>query len=108
MSTDAIWVIRRPMTHRHLRTLIREAAALRHRRVTRRFRNEIGNSITVTVEETEDTGTRADSGEDATFDAVRIVIEGPTSVAENTITRKEAEVLLSSLLRVLRPAPEGR
>jgi hypothetical protein len=96
------------MTHSHLRALIREAAALRHRRVTRRFRNEIGNSITVAVEETEDTGTRADSGEDATFDAVRIVIEGPTSVSENTITRKEAEVLLSSLLRVLRPAPEGR
>lgn len=52
--------------------------------------------------------TRADNGEDESFDAVRIVIEGPTSVSENTITRKEAEVLLSSLLRVLRPVPEGR
>lgn len=64
--------------------------------------------MAVTVAETEDTGTRADSGEDATRDAVRIVIEGPTSVSENTITRKAAEVLLSSLLRALRPAPDGR
>ncbi len=92
-----------------LRQLIREAAhrqeAHKRRKATRRFTNEIGNPIRVLVEETQDTGTNHETGASSSFDAVRIVVEGPTSVSENTLTRGEAEELLNCLLRVLRPDP---
>jgi len=65
--------------------------------------NEIGNTIRIVVEETEDTGTNAVTGRHCRFRALRLVMEGPTSLSENTITRKEAEVLLDCLIQVLRP-----
>ena len=72
-------------------------------RSARRFTNEIGNPIRLVVEETTDTGTNAETGRRYRFEAVRLVVEGPTSLSENTLTRDEAEVLLDCLLRVLRP-----
>lgn len=72
-------------------------------RSARRFTNEIGNPIRVLVEETVDTGTNHETGRRYRFPAVRLVVEGPTSVSENTLTRGEAEELLACLLRVLRP-----
>ena len=61
------------------------------------FTNEIGNPIRVRVEETKDTGTNAKTQKRSTFDAVKIVIEGPTSISENTLTRQEAFELLRCL-----------
>lgn len=73
-----------------------------NRRAGRRFLNEIGNTIRIVVEETEDSGTNAVTGQRYRFQALRLAMEGPTSLSENTITRKEAEVLLDCLLQVLR------
>jgi len=61
------------------------------------FTNEIGNPIRVRVEETQDTGTNAKTQKRSTFNAVKIVIEGPTSISENTLTRQEAFELLRCL-----------
>jgi hypothetical protein len=87
-----------------LRRLVREALSGKGRlRAARRFTNEIGNPIRVLVEETRDTGTNAETGARSSFDAVRLVVVGPTSMSENTLTRMEAEVLLDCLRRVLDP-----
>lgn len=51
------------------------------------FTNELGNEISISVEVTEDSAT--------------IVIAGPTSVCENTLTRLEAAVLLDQLRQAL-------
>jgi hypothetical protein len=68
------------------------------RRVAKRFTNEIGNPISIRVEETTDTGVTASTGKKSSkFDAIKIVIEGPTSISENTITRQEAAELLACL-----------
>ncbi len=72
------------------------------KRASRRFVNEIGNRISVLVEETRDTGTTQSTGKKAEFDAVRIVVTGPTSTSENTLTRQEAVELMSCLERVLK------
>lgn len=69
--------------------------------VTSHFDNEIGNPIHVRVEETRDTGTNARTGKRSEFDAVHIVIEGPTSTSENTLTRMEAQELLRCLRQVV-------
>lgn len=90
-------------TVEQLRRLVREAVTSRRRRVARRFTNEIGNSIRVVVEETRDTGTNAQTGEKSSFDAVKLVVIGPTSTSENTLTLREARVLLDCLQRVLEP-----
>jgi hypothetical protein len=68
--------------------------------VTSHFRNEIGNQIHIRVEETQDTGTNAKTKKRSTFDAVHIVIEGPTSTSENTLTRQEAAELLRCLQQI--------
>lgn len=73
--------------------------------MTRRFTNEIGNPIRISVTKTHDRGTNHETGRLYSFPAVRIVVEGPTSVSENTLTHGEAEELLNCLLRVLRPNP---
>ena len=52
------------------------------------FVNEIGNLITITVQ-------RQEKGE------VRIIISGPTSTTENTVTEREARVLMQQLSSVL-------
>ena len=90
-------------TVEQLRRLVREAVTSRRHRVARRFTNEIGNSIRVVVEETRDTGTNAQTGETSSFDAVKLVVIGPTSTSENTLTLREAQVLLDCLQRVLEP-----
>ena len=72
------------------------------KRASRRFVNEIGNRISVLVEETKDTGTTESTGKKAEFDAVRIVVTGPTSTSENTLTRREAVELMRCLGRVLK------
>jgi|GEM_PF-4689379 len=71
------------------------------KRATKKFVNEIGNPISVLVEETRDTGTNAKTKERSSFDAIRIVITGPTSMSENTLTRQEAVELLRCLEQVL-------
>ena len=87
-----------------LRRLVREALSGKGRlRAARRFTNEIGNSIRVVVEETHDTGTNAKTGKKSSFDAVKLVVIGPTSTSENTLTLREAQVLLDCLQRVLEP-----
>jgi hypothetical protein len=73
------------------------------RRASRQFVNEIGNRIRVSVEETKDTGVTESTGKKSEFDAVRIVMTGPTSTSENTVTRQEAQELLACLQRVLAP-----
>lgn len=90
-------------TVEQLRQLVREAVTSRRHRVARRFTNEIGNSIRVVVEETRDTGTNATTGKASSFDAVKLVVIGPTSTSENTLTLREARVLLDLLQRVLEP-----
>lgn len=52
-----------------------------------RFENELGNEILVGVEET------YDENKGVSFNAVKIIMEGPDSISENTITYKEAEEL---------------
>jgi len=90
-------------TVEQFRRLVREAITSRRRRVARRFTNEIGNPIRVVVEETRDTGTHAQTGKKSSFDAVKLVVIGPTSTSENTLTLREARVLLDCLQRVLTP-----
>jgi len=90
-------------TVEQLRRLVREAVTSRRRRVARRFTNEIGNPIRVVVEETRDTGTNAQTGKTSSFDALKLVVIGPTSTSENTLTLREARVLLDCLQRVLEP-----
>jgi hypothetical protein len=79
-----------------------EAPTSEKKRASRRFVNEIGNRISVIVEETTDTGTTESTGKKAKFDAVRLVVTGPTSTSENTLTRQEAIELMSCLERVLK------
>jgi hypothetical protein len=68
--------------------------------VTSHFRNELGNPIHISVKETQDKGTNAKTQKAFVFDAVKIVIKGPTSVSENTITRQEAAELLRCLRQI--------
>jgi CO dehydrogenase/acetyl-CoA synthase beta subunit len=90
-------------TVEQLRRLVREAVTSRGHPVARRFTNEIGNPIRVVVEETRDTGTNAQTGTVSSFDALKLVVIGPTSTSENTLTLREARVLLDCLQRVLKP-----
>ena len=90
-------------TVEQLRRLVREAVTSRRRRVVRRFTNEIGNTIRVVVAETRDTGTNAKTGKASSFDALKLVVIGPTSTSENTLTLREARVLLDCLQQVLEP-----
>ena len=57
------------------------------------FKNELGNEIIITIEDTRDTGKRANSDDVEEFDAIKITMEGPTSTSENTITKIEAQEL---------------
>ena len=91
------------ITEVQLRQLVRKAMITTGAQSTRNFVNEIGNEIQVHVEEGQDTGTNAETGARSQFDAIRIVVTGPTSTSENTLTRQEAEVLLECLHRVLAP-----
>jgi hypothetical protein len=90
-------------TVEQFRRLVREAITSRRRRVARRFTNEIGNPIRVVVEETRDTGTNSQTGKTSSFDAVKLVVIGPASTSENTLTLREARVLLDCLQSVLKP-----
>lgn len=56
-----------------------------------RFENELGNEILVGVEET------YDENKGLSFNAVKITMEGPTSISENIVTYQEAEELRSVL-----------
>jgi hypothetical protein len=58
-----------------------------------KFKNELGNDIKVSVEETYDEN--KDKG--LKFNAVKITMEGPNSLSENTVTYQEAEELRSVL-----------
>lgn len=69
--------------------------------VTSHFINEIGNTIQIKVEETKDSGVNEKTKKRSTFDAVKIVIIGPTSTSENTLTRQEAAELLRCLRQVV-------
>ena len=56
------------------------------------FKNELDNEITIQVDKVKDTGINS-AGNKVSFDAVKIVMEGPTSTSENTITLAEAKEL---------------
>lgn len=70
---------------------------------TQNFVNEIGNEIEIHVDQVQDTGTNAQTGVKSQFDAIRIVVTGPTSTSENTLTLREAQVLLDCPRRVTTP-----
>jgi hypothetical protein len=93
------------ITKSRLLQVIRESVKSR-RRAGHRFTNEIGNTIRIIVEQTRDTGTSASDGESHVFDAIKIVVIGPTSTSENTLTRREARVLHDCLGRVLESTSE--
>ena len=61
------------------------------------FANEVGNTITITVAEQDGVGINNDSKKRVAFRGVCVTIEGPTSVAENSITLQEAEQLYAAL-----------
>lgn len=61
------------------------------------FINELGNKIKIKIKYQKDTGTNYKSKEKIHFTGVNISIFGPTSLTENTITRKEAEELYLTL-----------
>ena len=52
----------------------------------REFYNEIGNEISISIEQTSDINDKKKKR----FDALKIIIEGPNSIAENTMTNREA------------------
>lgn len=56
------------------------------KKIISEFYNEIGNEIFISVEKTKD----INSEKKKKFDAVKITIEGPNSVSDNTITNREA------------------
>lgn len=55
------------------------------KKIISEFYNEIGNEIFISVEKTKD----INSEKKKKFDAVKITIEGPNSISENTMTNKE-------------------
>jgi hypothetical protein len=61
-----------------------------------KFKNELGNHITIEIKNVKDTGTNS-KGDKEEFDAIEIVMEGPTSTSTNTITHKEAMELYKAL-----------
>jgi len=65
----------------------------RRKKLIENFYNEIKNEISISVEKTKD----MNKEKKKKFDAVRITIEGPNSVSDNTITNMEA-VKLNDLL----------
>ena len=94
------------ITEAQLRQFVRKAMISTRAQRTQNFVNEIGNEIEVHVEQVQDTGTNAQTGVKSQFNAIRIVVTGPTSTSENTLTRQEAQVLLDCLRQVL--VPQGR
>lgn len=66
-----------------------------------KFTNELGNDITIDVKSIKDTGTNS-KGEKEEFDAIEIIMEGPTSTSTNTITHKEAMELYKALKEFLK------
>lgn len=61
-----------------------------------KFKNELGNDITIDIKSVKDTGTNS-KGQKEEFDAIEITMEGPTSTSTNTITHKEAMELYKAL-----------
>ena len=59
------------------------------------FTNELGNEIAIGVKSV------VDETEEYSFDAVNIIIEGPSSTSENTITYQEAVSLSETLKNFL-------
>ena len=58
----------------------------KRKKLIENFYNEIGNEISISVDKTRD----VNEEKQKIFDAVKITIEGPNSVSENTITNREA------------------
>lgn len=58
----------------------------KRKKLIENFYNEIGNEISISVDKTRD----VNEEKQKRFDAVKITIEGPNSVSENTITNREA------------------
>ncbi len=65
------------------------------------FKNELGNHITIEIKSVKDTGTNS-KGEKEEFDAVEVMIEGPSSTSTNTITQQEALELYKALEKFLK------
>jgi hypothetical protein len=61
-----------------------------------KFKNELGNDITIDIKRVKDTGINS-KGEKEEFEAIEIMMEVPTSTSTNTITKKEAMELYKAL-----------
>jgi hypothetical protein len=61
-----------------------------------KFKNELGNDITIEIKNVKDAGTNS-QGKKEEFDAIEIMMEGPTSTSTNTITHMEAVELYKAL-----------
>ena len=61
------------------------------------FENEIGNKIKIKIKNKKDTGINNKTKEKVKFTGISISIQGPTSISENIITQKEAEILYECL-----------
>jgi len=61
------------------------------------FINEIGNKIKIKIKNQKDVGVNYKTKEKTKFTGVSIAMFGPTSVAENVVTHKEAEELYFAL-----------
>ena len=65
------------------------------------FINEIGNKIKIKIKKQKDTGMNYKTKKVTSFQAVNILISGPTSESENIITYKEASELYTTLGKFL-------
>ena len=66
------------------------------------FINEVGNKILIKIKKCKDTAKNYKTKEKFRFDAVNILIRGPTSEHENIITLDEAKKLKKLLTEFLR------
>ena len=66
-----------------------------------KFTNELGNKITIKIKNYKDNGINYKTKEKIHFDGVSMSIIGPSSMAENIITYKEAEELYYALKKFL-------
>lgn len=70
------------------------------------FENELGNQISISIEELKDSGKNSE-GEKIDFDAIKITMKGPDSVMENTVTEVEAQKLHDVLMKFLKKEAIG-
>lgn len=70
------------------------------------FTNEIGNKIKLNISKVYDDGKNNETKQKYKFNAVKIQLEGPTSVSENIITNKEAYHMYIQLHNFFKSEPK--